>query len=88
MSRTRGKDRQRTNAEIMNDQYLNLMSLEEYKNPYSGEIDVGSNQWDHRWVNESGDEFYTDDEYDDPNIPSLLNRSDWRRTPVRPRFPQ
>ena len=80
--------RARTNAEISNDQYLTLMNQEEYVNPYTNEIDIGSDQWDHRWVNESGDQFYTDNEDDDPNIPGELNRTDWRRTQVRPRFPQ
>lgn len=78
----------RTQAEIMNDNYLNLMSLEEYVNPITNEIDTGSNQWDYRWVNPNGDELYTDDESDDPNIPGLLNRSDWQKSKIRPRFPQ
>jgi len=79
--------RQRTNAEIQNDAYLTLMDQEEYINPYSNEPEVGSNQWDHRWVNADGDEFYTDNGDDDPNVASLLNRSDWKRSAVRPRFP-
>jgi hypothetical protein len=77
--------RQRTNAEIQNDAYLNLMDLEEYVNPYTNEPELGSNQWDCRWVTEDGDEFYTDNPDDNPNIPSTLNRSDWKRTMVRPR---
>ena len=80
--------RQRTNAEIMNDNYLTLMELEEYVNPYTNEPELGSNQWQHRWVTEGGDVFYSDDSWDDPNVPGLLNASDWKRTPVRPRFPQ
>jgi hypothetical protein len=88
MDRQIVEHRQRTNAEIHNDAYLTLMSLEEYVNPYTNEPEVGSNQWDYRWVTESGDVYYTDKEEDDPNIPSALNRSDWKRTPVRPRFPQ
>jgi hypothetical protein len=82
------ENRARTNAEISNDQYLTLMEQEEYVNPYTKEIDIGSNQWNYRWVNEDGDQFYTDNEDDDPNIPGELNRTDWRRTPIRPRFPQ
>jgi hypothetical protein len=39
-------------------------------------------------VTEDGQEFYTDIETDDPNISSALNRSDWKRTKIRPRFPQ
>ena len=88
MDRQIVEHRQRTNAEIHNDAYLTLMNLEEYVNPYTNEPEVGSDQWEHRWVTESGDVYYTDEQDDDPNIPSALNRSDWRKTPVRPRFPQ
>jgi hypothetical protein len=88
MDRQIAEHRMRTNAEIMNDNYLTLMELEEYVNPITNEVETGSNQWDYRWVNAEGDEFYTDNEYHDPNIPGLLNCSDWQRTPVRPRFPQ
>jgi len=80
--------RQRTNAEIHNDAYLNLMNQEEYMNPYTNEPETGSNQWDYRWVTEGGDEYYTNNEDDEPNIPSILNQSDWKRTAVRPRFPK
>jgi hypothetical protein len=81
------KHRIETNAEIMNDNYLTLMELEEYVNPYTNEPETGSNQWHHRWVTEDGAEFYTDDETVDPNTAALLNHSDWQRTPVRPRRP-
>lgn len=79
--------RMETNAEIMNDNYLTLMELEEYVNPYTNEPEIGSNQWHNRWVTEDGAEFYTDDDYADPNTTSLLNRSDWERTPIRSRRP-
>lgn len=78
---------ERTQAEIRNDQYLLMTDQEEYVNPYSGKVDLGSNQWRQRWVSADGDELYTDDESFDPNTPGLLDRRDWRRTPVRPRFP-
>ena len=80
--------RARTNAEIHNDAYLTLMDQEEYVNPFTNEPETGSNQWQYRWVTEGGDEFYTDSEDHDPNVWDLLNASDWRRTMVRPRFPQ
>ncbi|MCU0522638.1 MAG: zinc ribbon domain-containing protein [Anaerolineae bacterium] len=79
--------RARTHAEIRNDAYLTMTNQEEYINPHTGKVDTGSNQWRHRWVTGGGEEFYTDHEDDDPNITGLFNRSDWKRTPVRPRFP-
>ena len=79
------ENRMRTNAEIHNDNYLTLMNQEEYVNPFTNEPETGSNQWQHRWVTEGGEEFYTDNEDHDPNVWGLLNASDWRRTAVRPR---
>jgi len=80
--------RQRVNAEIRNDAYLFLSNQEEYVNPYTNEIDTGSNQWRNRWVTSSGDEFYTDDDQFDPNTDGgILNRSDWQQTKVRQRYP-
>jgi hypothetical protein len=88
MDRQIVEHRQRTNAEIQNDAYLTMMEQEEYVNPYTGEPELGSNQWKYRWVTEGGEEYYTDNEDTDPNVSSALNRSDWKCTPVRPRFPQ
>ena len=76
-----------THAEIHNDAYLTLMNQEEYIDPHTGDVETGSNQWRHRWVTAGGEEFYTDHEHDDPNITGLFNRTDWKRSPVRPRFP-
>ncbi len=80
--------RERTNWEIQNDMFLTLMEQEEYVNPYTKEVEIGSDQWQHRWVNEGGDVIYSDREGYDPNIDIHLNRSDFKRTPVRKRFPQ
>jgi hypothetical protein len=77
--------RQKTNSEIHNDMYLTLTEQEEYVNPYNNEVEVGSNQWQHRWINESGDVIYTDQEDYDPNIDINLNMSDFKRTPIRKR---
>lgn len=79
------QNRERTNWEIQNDMFLTLMEQEEYVNPYTNEVEVGSDQWKHRWVNESGDIIYTDREGYDPNTDIHVNRSDFKRTPVRQR---
>ncbi|HQO58989.1 MAG TPA: hypothetical protein PLT76_09770 [Candidatus Omnitrophota bacterium] len=80
--------RQKTNAEIHNDMFLTLTDQEEFVNPYTNEIDMGSNQWKYRWVNESGDVIYTDNGSYNPNVDIHLNRSDYKKTPIRKRFPQ
>lgn len=80
--------RQKTNFEINNDMFLTLMQQEEYVNPYTNEIEVGTNQWKHRWVNQSGDVIYSDNEYYDPNIDKEINRTDFKRSKVREKFPK
>ncbi len=79
--------RQKTNDEIHNDMFLTLTDQEEYVNPYTNEIDVGTNQWQHRWINESGDVIYTDVEDYNPNVDINLNVSDFKRSKVRKRSP-
>jgi hypothetical protein len=79
--------RQKTYAEIRNDQYLTMTNQEEYLNPYTNLVDTGSNQWNYRWVNADGDEFYSNSESDNPNALNAMSRSDWKSTPIRPRFP-
>ncbi len=77
--------RQKTNAEINNDMFLTLTEQEEYVNPYTNEVEVGSNQWQHRWVNEGGDVIYTNDEDYDPRTDVNLNRTDYRLSRIRKR---
>lgn len=79
--------RQKTNAEIHNDMFLTLTDQEEYVNPHNRQVEIGSNQWKYRWINESGDVIYTDVESYNPNVDVNLNRSDFKKTPIRKRFP-
>ena len=79
--------RRQSNAEARNDAYLFLTGQEEYLNPYTGEVDTGSNQWSHRWVTADGREFYSDNESANPNDEASLRQWEWQRTPIRPRDP-
>jgi len=79
--------RQKTNGEIHNDMFLTLTNQEEFANPFTNEIETGSNQWKYRWVNAGGEVIYTNDASYDPRTDIRLNRSDYRKTPVRERFP-
>ena len=79
------KHRQQTVSEIHNDVFLTLTEQEEYVNPYTKQVELGSNQWKYRWINEGGEVIYTDNRYYDPNVDKDLNRSDYKRTPIRPR---
>lgn len=76
--------RQQVNREeIMNDNYLVLTGQEEYRNPHTGEIEVDSDAFRHRWTNAVGDRFYSDREDLDPN--AFLHGGNCQRTPVRVR---
>jgi len=75
----------KTYAEINNDMFLTLSEQEEYVNPYTKEVEVGSDHWRHRWVNESGDVVYADADDYDPNLDDILNRTDYKKTPIRKR---
>jgi hypothetical protein len=77
-----------TNAEIHNDMFLTLTEQEEYVNPYTKEVETGSNQWDYRWVNQNGDVIYCNEQGYDPNNDINLNTSGFKRTPVRERGPK
>jgi len=76
--------RRRTNAEINNQMYQNLMGTEEYVNPHTKKVETGSNAWNHRWVNERGEAVYSDDGNFDPK---RLGLEGFVRSPVRKRFP-
>lgn len=78
---------QQTNAEIHNDMFLTLTDQEEYVNPYNGKIETGSNQWQHRWVSETGDIIYTDLDDFNPNYDPELNNVSFKKTPIRKRKP-
>jgi len=79
---------QKTNAEINNDMYLTLTGQEEYVNPYTKEVDTGSNEWNHRWVSEGGQVVYTNDQNYDPNADPALSKVEFKKSEARPRFPQ
>jgi hypothetical protein len=79
---------QATNWEINNDMFLTLMEKEEYVNPYTNEVEIGTNQYPERWQNSQGDVIYTDDEFYDPNTDVNLHLTrDFQRSPIRPRGP-
>jgi hypothetical protein len=76
--------RRRTNAEINNQMYHGLMGTDEYVNPLTRKTEVGSNGWNHRWVNNRGEAIYADDADYDPVRAGL---SGYVKSPVRKRFP-
>lgn len=84
LDREIAEHRRRTNAEIQNQAFHNLMGTDEYVNPLTKKVETGSNAWNHRWVNDRGEAIYTDDPNFDPVRAGL---SGYVKSPVRKRFP-
>ncbi len=76
------KGHARTNAQINHQAYLYLTDQEDYLNPHSGEVERGTNQWDHRWVDDLGNVIYTDNEEYNPNLDLELQMDGFRRSRV------
>ncbi len=86
---TRAGVMDRVHREIHNDMFLTLTGREEYINPHTQEIEAGPSELGYyRWETAQGDVIYTDNETYDPNPEGLLGRTDWKRSPVRPRSPR
>lgn len=79
------QNRQKNNAIIQNDMYLNLTGQEEYINPFTNETETGTNQWNHRWSGSNDFVIYTDDPNFDPTRVSELNHFEFKRSPVKKR---
>ena len=72
-----------TNAKIHHQAYLALTEQEDYVNPYTNEVEMGTNQWDYRWVDDLGNVLYTDNEDYNPNIDIELQMDGWKRSRVK-----
>ena len=77
------KGHAQTNAKIHHQVYLALTEQEDYINPYTNEVEMGTNQWDYRWVDDLGNILYTDNEDYDPNIDVELQMDGWKRSRVK-----
>ena len=58
------------------------MGTEEYMNPLTKKLEVGSNAWNYRWVNDRGGVLYSDDGNLDPE---RLGLRGYVKSPVRKR---
>jgi len=79
------KNRSQTMATIQQDQYLTLTSQEMYVNPHTKEVELGSNEWKHRWVRPGGEVIYTDDGSWNPNLDPSLNVSGFEKSAPKKR---
>ena len=77
------KSHAETNAKINHQAYLYLTDQEDYINPHTNEIDRGTNQWDHRWVDDLGNVLYTNDQEYNPNFDLELQMQGFRRCKIK-----
>jgi len=55
---------------------LNFNEFQNYTNPHTGDMEIGSNELDYRWINTQGDVYYSNDPGFDPN--AELNATDFQ----------
>jgi len=76
-----------TNAEINHQAYLHLTDQEDYINPHTQKVERGTNQWDHRWMDDLGNVIYTNNEEYNPNFDLELQMQGFKKSPVKPQVP-
>jgi hypothetical protein len=77
--------RSQTNSEINNDMYLNLTGREDYTNPFTGETERGTNEWNCRWENDRGDVVYSDNQNYSPNEDVNITNKGFKKSEIRKR---
>ncbi len=85
MDREITEQRSHTNSEINNDMYLNLTGQEDYSNPFTGETERGTNEWNYRWENDRGDVIYSDNQNYSPNDDVNISYKGYKRSETRKR---
>ena len=76
------ENRRKTHAESRHEQWLFISGREEYKNPFTGEIERDSSSFRHRWVNNQGDVILTDHNDFDPNQTEEYKTREWKPSAV------
>jgi hypothetical protein len=71
-----GQSHQKTQSDIHFNVYKVLTEQEEYVNPFTNEVEMGTNQWNRRWQHEDGRLIYTDDINYDPTRDPMLQQND------------
>jgi len=77
--------RAHTNSVINNDMYLNLTGQEDYTNPFTGETERGTNEWNYRWENERGDVIYSNHQNYNPNEDATLKIQGFKLSSIKKR---
>jgi len=77
--------RANTNSEINNDMYLNLTGQEDYTNPFTGQTERGTNEWNFRWENDHGDVIYSNNQNYSPNEDANITVKGFKQSEIRKR---
>jgi hypothetical protein len=75
----------RSDAEIRHDSYLTLTGQENHVNPFTGKTEIRPDGWKYHWENPNGEIVMSNHQSYDPKHDSAINRSDFKRSPVRRR---
>ncbi len=72
--------RNRTNvySEINKEMYLTLTEQNKYRNPFTGETEIDTDNWKNRWIDNSGNIIFSDDPAYNPNLDPNLNVSGYK----------
>lgn len=76
-------NRRNTYSEINKDMYLTLTGQNEYRNPFTGNVEMDTDQWKNRWINSNGDIIYSNQQNYDPNHDPNLNVSGFKLSTPR-----
>jgi hypothetical protein len=76
------ENRRQTNADIRHENWLFISGQEEYKNPFTGEVERGTSAYRYRWENNQGEILYTDENSFDPSRYEEYNSKDWKRSEI------
>ncbi|MFO1498998.1 MAG: hypothetical protein U1G07_11500 [Verrucomicrobiota bacterium] len=76
------QNRRKAHAEMRHEQWLFIGGQEEYKNPFTGEIERDTAAYRHRWVNNQGDIIFTDHNDFDPNEIEEYKTREWKPSAI------
>ena len=80
------ENQREVNAEARHSHWLSITGQDDYVNPHTGKVEQGSNEYQHRWENSSGDVIYSNNpDYAPRRDRTLQGRTDYKSTPLRPR---
>jgi len=72
--------RRKTNEAINHDMYLTITGQADYINPYTGKTETDNSNYKNRWIDQSGNVIYSDNDNYNPNSDPDLNVSGYKKS--------